>query len=113
VVSERLSALLDELADELAERVCVRLAGQLPAAAAGEPWRLLTLAEAAGRLGRSTRWVRERVKTGELASVRLDGGAFAFLPDDLEAFAGSRRVAAGEPAERRLVPVERGWEETG
>lgn len=63
-----------------------------------EPWRLLDVEQAAARFGRSTRWVRNRVKAGELPSVRLDGGALAFeLADDLQAFARARRVALEEP----------------
>lgn len=57
-------------------------------------WRLLTLAEAAERLGRSERWVRDRIKAGELPYVRLDGGAFAFELDDLQTFARVRRIGA-------------------
>jgi len=36
--------------------------------------------------------VRERVKRGDLADVRLDGGALAFDVEDLRAFAAERRV---------------------
>ena len=84
---------LDVILDELAGRVASRLAetnGTEPAAP--EPWRLLTLEQAAERLTRSTRWVRDRVKAGDLARVRLDGGAYAFDPDDLREFARARRI---------------------
>ena len=54
---------------------------------------LLNLEEAAARLGRSTRWVRQRAKEGELAHVRLDGGALAFRIEDLQAFAEERLIA--------------------
>ena len=40
-------------------------------------WRLLTLQEAAERLGRSERWLRERVRRREIAVHRIDGGALA------------------------------------
>jgi excisionase family DNA binding protein len=53
---------------------------------------LLDLEEAAQRLGRSKRWVRERAKTGALPHVRLDGGALAFEVDDLREFARDRRI---------------------
>jgi hypothetical protein len=56
------------------------------------------------RLGRSTRWVRERVKAGELDWVRLDGGGFAFKLEQLQAFADARQIAcepwADPPASR-------------
>jgi hypothetical protein len=83
-----LTAILDTLADHVAEKV----AANLPPARAPEPWRLLNVKEAAERLGRSERWIRERVKTGDLATIRLDGGALAFDVDDLRAYAAERRV---------------------
>lgn len=90
-----LEGLVELLADALAPRVAAELAGAGRAEPlGGEPWRLLDLEEAAERLGRSTRWVRERAKRGELPFVRLDGGALAFLVEDLEAFARARRVPA-------------------
>jgi excisionase family DNA binding protein len=89
-----------------AELLAVALAAQLAplislrgqADGPEDDWRLLGLNEAAARLGRSTRWVRDRVKAGELPCVRLDGGAFAFELADLQAFAKARRVALEEPA---------------
>ena len=57
------------------------------------------MSEVAARLGRSTRWVRERA--GDLAFVRLDGGALAFDLEDVRCFARERRIAcrplAGTP----------------
>jgi len=85
------------LLDELADRVAERLRPFMAPAPALEAWRLLDVEQAAERLGRSTRWVRERAKRGELPFVRLDGGALAFEEDDLRAFAMARRVAAEEP----------------
>lgn len=82
---------LDAVLDELASRVAERLHSE-PVPPAVEAWRLLDVQEAAARLGRSTRWVRERVRRGELARVRLDGGALAFDPDDLREFARERRI---------------------
>jgi hypothetical protein len=66
--------------DELERR------GSLPPAGTSqpevEPWRLLTLDEAAERLGRSPRWVRQRKEA--IGYVRLDGGALAFRLEDLQ-----------------------------
>lgn len=93
-------AMLELVADQVATRVLAELEDRSPATA-DEPWRLLTLEDAAARLGRSTRWLRDRVKRGDLPYVRLDGGAFAFELDDLRAFALERRIActplAGTP----------------
>src|SRR5262245_6578210 len=86
-------AVLDLAAEALADRVAARL-GTHQAEPAPEPWRLLALPEVAERLGRSERWVRDRVRVGDLARVRLDDGAFAFLLDDVIAFAEARRVGA-------------------
>jgi excisionase family DNA binding protein len=104
----------DELVDAIARRVVAEFAAVPQAEAGGEPWRLLNVEEAAARLGRSTRWVRERAKRGELPSVRLDGGALAFDVEDLRAFARARRVGpdlVGEEAAagRHLRAVDRGW----
>jgi excisionase family DNA binding protein len=83
-------AIISLIADEVAARLSPALA---PSTALVEDWRLLNVDEAAERLGRSTRWVRERVKRGELDYVKLDGGALAFELDDLREFADRRRVA--------------------
>jgi len=88
-----LEQLVGELADALAPRVVALLdEGRKPAPL--EPWRLLDVEETARRLGRSTRWVRERAKRGDLPSIRLDGGALAFDLRDLQAFARRRRIPA-------------------
>lgn len=87
--------LPEEALAELADRVAEQVAATLAASAASEPWRLLKLDEAAVRLGRSERWLRDRVKSGDVATVRLDGGALAFDVDDLRAFAAERRVGGG------------------
>ena len=87
------SALFESLADDVADAVVARLAADVPSPAALEDgWRLLTLEEAAAMLTRSTRWVRDKTKTGALPFVKLDGGALAFDPDDVRAFARARRV---------------------
>jgi excisionase family DNA binding protein len=84
-----LDAFVGLVADAVAERLP---AASVPSIMPEDEWRLLDVDEAASRLGRSSRWVRERVKRGDLPYVRLDGGAFAFELDDLREFARSRRV---------------------
>ena len=90
--AELLEQLIDEFASKLARLLAPEVAALVPAAVE-ERWRLWTLDETAAALGRSERWVRERVKRGNLAFIRLDGGALAFLPADVVAFAEARRVA--------------------
>ena len=84
--------LVAALAEELAPRLAAELATQLPPPPAAEPWHLLDLEQAAHRLGRSPRWIREKAKTGLLPHVRLDGGRLAFELDDLREFARDRRI---------------------
>ncbi len=96
----------DDLVERIFDRVVEKLGGtQQPEDT--EPWSLLTLEEAAQRLTRSPRWIRERVREGKLTVVRLDGGALAFELADLRAFAQARRV--GE-LELRVVGGE-WWQE--
>ena len=95
--------LLDEFADCVADRL--RDAPTL-SSPAPEPEQcgLLDLEAAAAWFGRSTRWVRQRSRgytaadgskiPATLPYVRLDGGALAFLLEDLQAFAAARRVSA-------------------
>lgn len=85
-----LRQLVDVLAEEIAPRVAELVAERVTAAPAAEPWRLLSVEEAAQRLGRSTRWVRNHKDA--IGWVKLDGGAFAFDVDDLRRFARERRV---------------------
>jgi hypothetical protein len=89
------NGFFEQFVDELAARVAARVTelGGESTAQARESWRLWNLEETSSALGRSERWVRERAKSGELAFVKLDGGALAFLPADVEAFAEARRVA--------------------
>ena len=95
-----------DLVDAIAEAVAARLASQMQQVEAGEPWRLWDLAETAGRLGRSERWVRERANRGDLPRIKLDGGALAFDPEDVRAFAWARRVPlASEDNDRRLRAI--------
>lgn len=91
-----------ELVEAIAEAVAARL--ELPRAHS-EAWRLLDVTETAAMLGRSTRWVRDRAKIGDLPWVRLDGGALAFDPDDVREFARSRRVGGPEVLARPLALV--------
>lgn len=94
-VLEQLVGCLPLLREELASIVRAELdAAGVSGGSPAEPWRLLTLEDACERLSRSGRWVRERVKSGELPVVRLDGGALAFEIEDLQAFAAARRVDA-------------------
>lgn len=105
VLEQLVAAIAAELAPRVAEELARR---ESTPAAVEEPWRLLTLEEAASRLGRSTRWVRDRVKRGELPHVKLDRGAFAFELADLQAFAEERRVSAdGARALSRRLQVVR------
>jgi hypothetical protein len=83
-----------ELVESIAARVVELVTDGLPAPATEEGWHLVDVEEAAGRLTRSTRWVRDH--KDEIGYVRLDGGAFAFEVDDLRRFAQERRVG-GEP----------------
>lgn len=103
VPEQLVSELVEQLAEALAPRVAAALIARAEAAgaSAGSGWRLLDVEEAAARLGRSTRWVRERAKRGELPRVQLDGGALAFRLEDLEEFARARRV----PAEGTATPL--------
>lgn len=100
--------LLEQLVRGLAEELAPRVAAELAASSGGEePWRLWTLEDVCARLGRSERTVRAWVKRGQLPHVRLDGGALAFEPDDVRAFAQARRVGPdrGEVLEGRLQVV--------
>lgn len=81
------------VADELERRGSVRPAED--SQPEGEPWRLLTLDEAAKRLGRSPRWLRERKE--QVGYVRLDGGALTFRLEDLQAFAAASPRGARRP----------------
>jgi excisionase family DNA binding protein len=103
--SDPLLQLLDLVAERLASRVAAALAIAAPDdVQQAEPWRLLDVSEAAARLNRSTRWIRERAKRGDLPFVRLDGGALAFELEDVQAFARARRISADEapPLANRL-----------
>lgn len=94
--------VLGGLIELIAERVAAKIDPPQAIPDDGlEDWRLWTLAETAERLTRSERWVRGKARTGELPVVRLDGGALAFDPEDVVAFARSRRVGAHVDSEPR------------
>jgi len=99
-----------ELPGEVVEAIAASVASKLAAVSSPDvrnDWHLLDVEEVANRLGRSTRWVRERVKRGDLPFVRLDGGALAFELSDVRNFATQRRIdVRDEPETRRLRAVE-------
>jgi excisionase family DNA binding protein len=99
-----------DLPDDFVSAMADAVASRLVIADSGKPadeWRLLDVSEAADRLGRSTRWVREQVKSGNLPYVRLDGGAYAFELEDLKQLAIERRIDVRDEARaRRLRAVE-------
>jgi excisionase family DNA binding protein len=98
--------LPDEVVAAIADAVVTRLAISSPEKHVDE-WRLLDISKAADRLGRSTRWVREQVKSGSLPYVRLDGGAYAFELEDLKQLAIQRRIDVRDEARpRRLKAIE-------
>jgi hypothetical protein len=90
------------LVDEIVEEIATAVADRVVLALASEPawttpvseWRLLTTEDASRALNRSTRWIRQRAKSGDLPWVRLDEGPLAFRLEDLQACAASRRVPA-------------------
>jgi hypothetical protein len=93
LLEQLVAVLADSLAPRLADELAPRIAAHLvtrEAQAEVKPWCLLTLDEAAARLGRSPRWLRARKE--QIGYVRLDGGALAFRLEDLQAFATERIV---------------------
>lgn len=95
--------------EALAKELIAEVQRALATPISHDPWRLWDLRETAKRLGRSERWVRTRVKQGDIPRIRLDGGALMFDPDDVRRFARNRRVpgekiaAAGDGV--RLLPT--------
>ncbi len=105
------SELLETFVDELADALAARLEGAFRAHAhenLAEPWRLLTLAETAERLSRSEKTVRRWVREGRLPRVHLDGGAWAFDPDDLRDFTRARRVGGPDSLAAPLAGARNG-----
>jgi predicted DNA-binding transcriptional regulator AlpA len=109
VTDELLDAFLDELAARLAPRIAAELADRLEPTES-DPWRLLNVVEVATMLGRSRRWVSDAVKNRGLPVTRLDGGALAFDPEAVRAWALDRQVPAREPSmlAPRLHPSRNG-----
>lgn len=95
VTSQALDALVGLVAARVAALVITEIESVV-SPAMSEPWRLVDVEEVAAMLGRSTRWVHQSVKERGLPFVRLDGGALAFDPDDVRAWALARRVPALE-----------------
>jgi excisionase family DNA binding protein len=60
--------------------------------------RLLTVEEAAGRLGTSTRFVRRLIFERRIAFVKV-GRHVRIAPEDLDAFVAAGRIAALQRAE--------------
>jgi hypothetical protein len=108
VVGAEVERLLDQLAAAVAERVVATLAAEHPPTPRAEDeWRLVDETTAAGLLGRSPRWLRERRKRGTLSYVRLDGGRPMYRLEDLKAFAAAKLVpAATEVDGRHLRAVD-------
>lgn len=94
-ILEQLAELAPALRMELAGIVREEIA-RADFSGGAEVWRLLSLDDVCERLGRSERQVREWVKTGELACIRLDAGALRFDIDDVQAFARGRRIGGPE-----------------
>ena len=88
--------LVELLADALAPKLAEELTRAMPPPQAAAPWRLVDVVEVAAMLGRSKRWIHGAVKERGLPYIRLDGGALAFNPHDVQAWARERRVPAVE-----------------
>lgn len=91
-----------ELPDDVLEAVAVRVAESVlerlgPGEAEGEfePWRLMSVEETAAALERS-RAGSGRARRGDLTPRPFGLGSWRFDPDDVRAFARSRRVPAND-----------------
>jgi hypothetical protein len=96
-VTERLEfsvAVPEEVAQAVSAAIRDEVMRLLSSTQDPDEWRLWNLSETARRLGRSERWVRERVREGKLPRIRLDGGSLMFDPEDVQMFASTRRVPA-------------------
>jgi excisionase family DNA binding protein len=82
--------LIETVAAEIASKVQEQVRASTPVH--GEPWRLLDVDEVATMLGRSRRTIHSFVRDRGLPTIRLDGGALAFDPDDVKQWAKARRV---------------------
>jgi hypothetical protein len=92
-----IGALLDVVADRIAKRVVEQFGPGAGEPSEPDPWHLLDVEAVGAMLGRSKRWVHGAVKERGLPHIRLDGGALAFDPDDVRAWARARRVPAEAP----------------
>ena len=84
--------LLELFHARLVEEATAGVLAELGPLSPPEPDRLLTAQDVAEYLGRSPRWVRERRARGDLAYIRLDGGAAMYRMEDVLAFVAARRV---------------------
>jgi hypothetical protein len=96
VTADLLGQFVEEVAAAVADRVVHALTAEPAETRPVTEWRLLTTEEVSRVLNRSTRWVRERAKAGDLPWVRLDSGPLAFRLEDVQAFARARRVPAAD-----------------
>jgi len=62
----------------------------------GAPKRLLSVDEAAGRMGRDPSLVRRLIRHGRLPAVRVGERSYAISPEDVDRFAAQPR-RAGRP----------------
>ncbi len=110
-MSAHLEPFLAGLVDAIAAEVAARLTDARPTTPAAElEWRLVDEATAAGLLGRSPRWLRERRKRGSISYVRLDGGRSMYRLEDLQAFADSKLVRAASGLEGHHLQAVAGEE---
>jgi excisionase family DNA binding protein len=93
-VSELALSIPREFVEAIADAVILQLRPQLGVRGDAKDWQLWNIEETAARLGRSQRTVRKWAKDGRLTHVRLDGGALAFDPEDVQNFARARRIGA-------------------
>jgi excisionase family DNA binding protein len=70
--------------------------------------RLLTVLEAARRLGVGKSWAWQRVLNGELPSVKLSRGARRIRPADLERFIADRVTEQGSVSPKSATPAVAG-----
>ena len=85
-----LNYVLDTFADVIAEKVLQRLGHDVPGRARPEP-RLLTVEEAAARLGRTPQALYHMIGAGRLPVVRSDRRVFVDA-QDLERFIQANKI---------------------
>ena len=99
-----LDGLVEGIATALADRVVQALATAPVTTTPASEWRLLTTDEVSTALGRSTRWVREKARSGALPFIQLDCGPPAFHMEDVQAFASSLAPSGRSPWGRCWCP---------